>query len=83
MNKTKDLADYANSSYDYFDGDDFITFDIIAVGEEQNFVFVAVSNRGKITAEAYDLEFDKNDRPFFYFGSPEQKIYLNNFEEVA
>lgn len=83
MNKTNDLTDYANSSYDYFDGDDFITFDIIAVGEERHFVFVAVSNRGKITTEAFDLEFDRNGQPFFYFGSPEQKIYLNNFEEAA
>ena len=83
MNKPYDLTDYADSSYDYFDGDDFITFDIIAVGEEENFVFVAVSNRGKITTEAYNLEFDKNYQPFFYFGSPEQKIYLHNFKEVA
>ena len=83
MNKTNDLTDYANSSYDYFNGDDFITFDIIAVGEERHFVFVAVSNHGKITTEAFDLEFDRNDQPFFYFGSPEQKIYLNNFEEAA
>ena len=83
MNKTNDLTDYANSSYDYFDGDDFITFDIIAVGEERHFVFVAVSNRGKVTVDNFDLLFDKDDEPYFYYGSPETKIYLNNFEEVA
>ena len=83
MNKTNKLPDYRNSSYDFFDGDDFITFDVIAVGEEQRLIFVAVSNRGKITMDNYELMTDRDGEKFFYYGSPEQKIYLNNFEQAV
>ena len=77
------LGFYKNTSYDYFDGEDFITFDVIAVGEEQRLVFLAVTNRGKITVDNYELSTDPQGETFFYYGSPEQKIYLKNFEEVA
>ena len=75
--------DYKNLSYDYFDGEDYINFDIIAVGEEKRVIFIAVTNRGKITVNNYDLLFDKNGEPYFYYGLPEVKIYLENFKEAA
>ena len=79
----KNLGFYKNTSYDYFDGEEFITFDVIAVGEEKRVIFIAVTNRGKITVNNYDLLFDKNGELYFYYGLPEVKIYLSNFEEVA
>jgi len=79
----KNLGFYKNTSYDYFDSEVFVTFDVIAVGEEQRVIFIAVTNRGKVTVNNYEICYDRNDEPYFFFGSPEQKIYLSNFEEVA
>ena len=77
------LDNYKNTGYDHFDGEDFITFDIIAVGEENRVIYVAVTNRGKIAVNDYEICFDKNNEPYFIYGSPEEKIYLKNFEEAA
>ena len=77
------LSKYKYTEYFHFDGEEFITFDVIAVGEENRVLCVAVTNRGKVTINDYEVCYDKSNQPFFYFGSPEEKIYLKNFEEAA
>ena len=60
--------------YDYFDGDHFITFDIIDVDEENNTVTLVISNQGRITQDTFDLLYDDeydeqyNDNRYFEFG---------------
>lgn len=73
--------------YDYFDGDHFITFDIIEVDEDNGKITLAISNQGRITQDTFDLfednEIDKemtNDIRYFEFGLFADKIYLNQFE---
>ena len=73
--------------YDYFDGDHFITFDIIEVDEDNSKITLAISNQGRITQDTFDLleddEMDEemtNDIRYFEFGLYADKIYLNQFE---
>lgn len=73
--------------YDYFDGDHFITFDIIEVDEDNGKITLAISNQGRITQDTFDLfeddEIDEemtNDIRYFEFGLYADKIYLNQFE---
>ena len=72
--------------YDYFDGDHFITFDIIEVDEDNGKITLAISNQGRITQDTFDLfednEIDEemtNDIRYFEFGLYADKIYLNQF----
>lgn len=69
--------------YDYFDGDHFITFDIIEVDEDNGKITLAISNQGRITQDTFDLleddEMDEemtNDIRYFEFGL--QKVILDN-----
>ncbi|MCM1360221.1 MAG: hypothetical protein NC183_06885 [Corallococcus sp.] len=73
--------------YDFFDGDHFITFDIIDVDEDKNEITLAISNQGRITQDTFDLfeddEIDEetvNDIRYFEFGLYADKIYLHEFE---
>lgn len=69
--------------YDFFDGDHFITFDIIDINENRNEITLAISDQGKITQVTYALLGDKKDRYFEYGKFYENKISLNDFTEVA
>lgn len=75
--------------YDYFDGDHFITFDIIEVDDDTGKITLAISNQGRITQDTFDLleddEMDEemtNDIRYFEFGLYADKIYLNQFESL-
>ena len=73
--------------YDYFNGDHFITFDIIDVDEENEQITVAISYQGRITRDTFPLFEDNkideetvNDIRYFEFGLYADKIYLSKFE---
>ena len=77
--------------YDYFDGDHFITFDIIDVDEENNTVIVAISNQGRITQDTFDLlydyEYDEqyNDNRYFdlaYMQIKYRSAHLKFYKEI-
>lgn len=65
--------------YEYFNGENFIIFDIIEVNEDKNQVAVAISNEGKIVEETFDLLKDKEDRQYFKYGLYIDKIYIDEF----
>ena len=44
--------------YDYFNGENFITFDLIEIDDEKREVTVAVSDNGRISVKTFDLLFD-------------------------
>ena len=50
--------------YDYFNGENFITFDLLEVDDNKREVVVAVSDTGRITVRTFDLLFDGNRRYF-------------------
>ena len=65
--------------YEYFNGENFIIFDIIEVNEEKNQITVEISNEGKIVEETFDLLKDKDERQYFEYGLYFDKIYVDEF----
>lgn len=68
--------------YQLFDGEAWITFDIINLDQKRNTVMLAVTNRGKISVLEYDL-FSNDKGLYFEYGPLYSKIYIEDFEEVS
>ncbi len=71
--------------YDFFDGDHFITFDIVEIDDDDETVTVAISNQGRITHDTFNLFEDEAlkdicENRYFEFGLYQDKIYINDFE---
>ena len=66
------------AEYQYFDGESFITFNIVYATEKE--VQLAITNRGRITVTTYDLYTDSNDNEYFEYGCDYNKIYIEEFE---
>ena len=64
--------------YEYFDGYDYTTFDIIAADPDRKLITVAVTYNGKISVITYELYEDKNGL-YFEYGPLFAKIHTNNF----
>lgn len=69
------------AEYKHFDGEAYITFDVISVNQRKNEVQVAVTDRGRISVRTYDLYPDENGNLYFEYGCMYEKIYLNEFKE--
>ncbi len=69
------------AEYKHFDGEDFVTFDILSVNAEKKEVEVAITNRGKIAVTTFDLLTDETGALYFEYGCMYDRIYLNEFEE--
>lgn len=74
---------YYLSEYELYDGECFITFNLVGVDLDRNELQVAVSDRGRISVVTYDLMTDKNDRLYFEYGVMFERVYLDDFEEAA
>ena len=64
-----------------YDGEAYITFNIVALKESTKEIQVAVTNRGKITIVTYYLFEDENGY-YFEYGCDYIKININEFKEV-
>ena len=74
---------YYLSEYELYDGECFITFNLVGVDLDRSELQVAVSNRGKISVVTYDFMTDKNGRLYFEYGVMLERVYLGEFEETA
>ena len=74
---------YYLSEFEWFDGEDYITFNLTDVDLEKGEVQVAVTDRGKISVVTYDLMMDKNGRLYFEYGVMFERMYLDDFKEAA
>ncbi len=74
---------YYLSEFELYDGEAFITFNIVGIDLDRNEVQVAVSDRGKISVVTYDLCTDRNGRLYFEYGVMFERVYLDEFEEAA
>ena len=74
---------YYLSEFELYDGEAFITFNIVGIDLDQNVVQVAVTDRGRISVITYDLLTDKNGRLYFEYGVMFERVYLDEFEEAA
>lgn len=71
------------AEFDFFDSDDFVTFNIIGYSLDQSEILVAVTDRGKISLVTYDILTDKTGRRYFEYGCMFDRIYIDDFEEAA
>ena len=67
--------------YEHFDGENFITFDIVSIDDDETEVYVAVTKLGKISFVTYEL-WEDADGLYFLYGPCEDEIHLNDFEEL-
>ena len=64
-----------------FDGEEHITFNIVALNESKKEILVAVTNRGRITQVTYDL-FEDDNGYYFEYGCEYTKVNINEFKEI-
>ena len=74
---------YYLSEFELYDGEEFVTFDIVGIDAAKNEIRIAVTDRGKISVITYDLLTDKNGRLYFEYGAMYTRIYPDDFEEAA
>jgi len=77
----EDYRAYYHREYELFDGEAFITFDIVDVNFDNETITVAVSNRGKISVITFDLK-ENHLGYYFEYDLVFPNIYLEQFEEV-
>ena len=93
MSKTNNLSnqtkyDYANmktAEYELFDGDAFITFNIVDLDLNSEKITVAITNRGKITVDTYDLKktLGHNEYYFEYGLNFFEIVFLSDFTQYG
>lgn len=83
VSKFTEFRKYYLSEFEWFDGEDYITFNLVGIDLVKNEVQVAVTDRGKISVIAYDLLTDRDGSFYFEYGAMFTRIYLDDFEEAA
>ena len=71
---------YYLSEFELYDGEAFITFNIVSINTEKREIVVAVTDRGKISVINYDLLTDKNGDMYFEYGCMLEKVNIDDFE---
>ncbi len=59
VSRFTEFRKYYLSEFEWFDGEDYITFNLTDVDLEKGEVQVAVTDRGRISVVTYDLMTDK------------------------
>ena len=80
IEKSMEFKKYYLSDFQLYDGEVFITFNIVAIDTSKNEITVAVSNRGRISVTTYDLLTDSNGFLYFEYGIDYEKINIDDFE---
>lgn len=74
---------YYLSEFEIFDGEEFITFNLVDIDTARKQAQIAVTDRGKISVITYDLIQDKDGNLYFEYGCTYKKVWLDDFMEVA
>ncbi len=61
---------------EFFDGEDFITFDVIDLNKDKHQLTAVVTNRGKLSYSEFDL-FESKYGYYIEYGPILTKIYIN------
>ena len=80
VQEKSEIRKYYLSEFQLYDGEAFVTFNIIAINTSKNEITVAVSNRGRISVITYDLLTDNNGSLYFEYGVDYEKIRIDDFE---
>ena len=70
------------SEFSLFNGDHYITFNILGFDTVRSEISAAVSNQGKISVCSFTLLNDKQNNSYFEYGVMCDKIYIHNFEQT-
>ena len=81
VSQTQDYRRYYLSEFSLYDGDHFITFNIVDINTVREEITVAISNEGKISVCTFDLKSD-GKRLYFEYGVMYEKIAVDYFEQV-
>ena len=76
-----EFKDYYLREFQLFDGEAYVTFNIVSIDVAKEEIIVAVSNRGKVSVSTYDL-FENKNGYYFEYGIYFEKINILDFEEV-
>ena len=71
VSKFSEFRKYYLSEFEWFDGEEYITFNLVGIDLEKGEVIT------------YDLMTDKNGRLYFEYGAMYTRIYPDDFEEAA
>ena len=82
VSKFTEFRKYYLSEFEWFDGEDYITFNLVGIDLVKNEARVAVTDRGKISVVTYDLLTGKDGGLYFEYGAGFNQIDLDDFEEV-
>ncbi len=77
-----EIQNYYLKEFNYFDGENDITFNILDVNTEKMTITLAVTDQGKIYVIDELLFKDENQNLYFEYGLNFEKIKLNDFETV-
>ena len=80
IEKSMEFKKYYLSEFQLYDGEVYVTFNIVAINTDKNEITVAISNRGRISVTTYDLLTDSNGFLYFEYGVDYEKININDFE---
>ena len=80
IEKSMEFRKYYLSEFQLYDGEVYVTFNIVAINTEKNEITVAISNRGRISVTTYDLLTDNNGSFYFEYGVDYEKINVNDFD---
>ena len=84
--KSKESLDifkkYYLKEFTFFDGENYITFNITEIDFENKTIEVTISNQGKISVIEYNLTKDKNGNLYFIYGIDRNEIAIDNFEKI-
>ena len=80
IEKSMEFRKYYLSEFQLYDGEVYVTFNIVAINTDKNEITVAISNRGRISVTTYDLLTDNNGSFYFEYGVDYEKINVSDFE---
>ena len=69
VSKFTEFRKYYLSEFEWFDGEDYITFNLVGIDLVKNEARVAVTDRGKISVVTYDLLTGKDGGLYFEYGA--------------
>jgi len=83
MKEMLDNRKYYLSEFSLFDGDRYITFNIVSVDSVREEITVAITNEGRVSVCSFPLYADSLDCLYFEYGLMCDKIAVDDFEHIG
>ena len=80
VQRKSEIRKYYLSEFQLYDGEVYVTFNIVAIDTSKNEITVAISNRGRTSVTTYDLLPDNDGYLYFEYGVDYEKIRIDDFK---